>query len=173
MNFSNAFLNEGHVSVKLIPKSINKREKKSGADAQTRMNQRSVGILANLEEQHRAYDLYLWFARRMSGQFPEYNLAEALRVMCAHSIDAELQKLSTAAITEINRSKKSSGKKGGDSNKPALQIEELDRKILRSAINRVNEERKNLSLSSQKQRQRKEQQQQRQHSTDSTKPLNP
>jgi hypothetical protein len=93
--------------------------------------------------------------------------------MCAHSIDAELQKLSTAAITEINRSKKSSGKKGGDSNKPALQIEELDRKILRSAINRVNEERKNLSLSSQKQRQRKEQQQQRQHSTDSTKPLNP
>jgi ATP-dependent RNA helicase SUPV3L1/SUV3 len=175
MNFANAFLNEGHVSVKLIPKSINKREKKSGADAQTRMNQRSVGILANLEEQHRAYDLYLWFARRMSAQFPEYNLAEALRVMCAHSIDAELQKLSTAAITESNRSKKSSGKKGGDSNKPVLQIEELDRKILRSAINRVNEERKNLSLSSQKQRQRKEQQQQqqRQHSTDSTKPLNP
>jgi len=171
MNFANAFLNEGHVSVKLIPKSINKREKKSGADAQTRMNQRSVGILANLEEQHRAYDLYLWFARRMSGQFPEYNLAEALRVMCAHSIDAELQKLSTAAITESNRSKKSSGKKGGDSNKPVLQIEELDTKILRSAINRVNEERKNLSLSSQKQRQRKEQQQ-RQHSTDSTKPLN-
>ena len=146
MNFAKAFLNEGHVSVKLIPKSVNKHDRKSRADAQTRMNQRSVGILATLEEQHRAYDLYLWFARRMSAQFPEYSLAEALRVMCAHSIDAELQKLSTTATIESNSRKKKSEKKEEGSSKPVKQIEELDRKILRSAINRVNEERKNLSL---------------------------
>jgi hypothetical protein len=143
MNFASAFLNEGHVSVKLIPKSINKREKKSRADVQTRMNQRRVSILANLEEQHRAYDLYLWFARRLSAQFPEYNLAEALRIMCAHSIDAELQKLTTTGTGETRGRKKSSKKK---ENSSPLQIEELDRKILRSAINRVNEERKNLRV---------------------------
>ena len=143
MNFASAFLNEGHVSVKLIPKSINKRERKSRADVQTRMNQRRVSILANLEEQHRAYDLYLWFARRLSAQFPEYNLAEALRIMCAHSIDAELQKLTTTGTGETRGRKKSSKKK---ENSSPLQIEELDRKILRSAINRVNEERKNLRV---------------------------
>ena len=143
MNFASAFLNEGHVSVKLIPKSINKRERKSRADVQTRMNQRRVSILANLEEQHRAYDLYLWFARRLSAQFPEYNLAEALRIMCAHSIDAELQKLTTTGTSETRGRKKSSKKK---ENSSPLQIEELDRKILRSAINRVNEERKNLRV---------------------------
>ena len=143
MNFASAFLNEGHVSVKLIPKSINKRERKSRADVQTRMNQRRVSILANLEEQHRAYDLYLWFARRLSAQFPEYNLAEALRIMCAHSIDAELQKLTTTGTSEKRGRKKSSKKK---ENSSPLQIEELDRKILRSAINRVNEERKNLRV---------------------------
>lgn len=143
MNFASAFLNEGHVSVKLIPKSINKRERKSRADVQTRMNQRRVSILANLEEQHRAYDLYLWFARRLSAQFPEYNLAEALRIMCAHSIDAELQKLTTTGTSETSGRKKSSKKK---ENSSPLQIEELDRKILRSAINRVNEERKNLRV---------------------------
>ena len=143
MNFASAFLNEGHVSVKLIPKSINKRERKSRADVQTRMNQRRVSILANLEEQHRAYDLYLWFARRLSAQFPEYNLAEALRIMCAHSIDAELQKLTTTGTGETRGRKKSSKKK---ENSSPLQIEELDRKILRSAINRVNEERKNLHV---------------------------
>ena len=143
MNFASAFLNEGHVSVKLIPKSINKRERKSRVDVQTRMNQRRVSILANLEEQHRAYDLYLWFARRLSAQFPEYNLAEALRIMCAHSIDAELQKLTTTGTGETRGRKKSSKKK---ENSSPLQIEELDRKILRSAINRVNEERKNLRV---------------------------
>jgi len=143
MNFASAFLNEGHVSVKLIPKPINKRERKSRADVQTRMNQRRVSILANLEEQHRAYDLYLWFARRLSAQFPEYNLAEALRIMCAHSIDAELQKLTTTGTSETRGRKKSSKKK---ENSSPLQIEELDRKILRSAINRVNEERKNLRV---------------------------
>ena len=143
MNFASAFLNEGHVSVKLIPRSINKRERKSRADVQTRMNQRRVSILANLEEQHRAYDLYLWFARRLSAQFPEYNLAEALRIMCAHSIDAELQKLTTTGTSEKRGRKKSSKKK---ENSSPLQIEELDRKILRSAINRVNEERKNLRV---------------------------
>ena len=143
MNFASAFLNEGHVSVKLIPKSINKRERKSRADVQTRMNQRRVSILATLEEQHRAYDLYLWFARRLSAQFPEYNLAEALRIMCAHSIDAELQKLTTTGTSETRGRKKSSKKK---ENSSPLQIEELDRKILRSAINRVNEERKNLRV---------------------------
>ena len=143
MNFASAFLNEGHVSVKLIPKSFNKRERKSRADVQTRMNQRRVSILANLEEQHRAYDLYLWFARRLSAQFPEYNLAEALRIMCAHSIDAELQKLTTTGTGETRGRKKSSKKK---ENSSPLQIEELDRKILRSAINRVNEERKNLRV---------------------------
>ena len=143
MNFASAFLNEGHVCVKLIPKSINKRERKSRADVQTRMNQRRVSILANLEEQHRAYDLYLWFARRLSAQFPEYNLAEALRIMCAHSIDAELQKLTTTGTSETRGRKKSSKKK---ENSSPLQIEELDRKILRSAINRVNEERKNLRV---------------------------
>ena len=143
MNFASAFLNEGHVSVKLIPKSINKRERKSRADVQTRMNQRRVSILANLEEQHRAYDLYLWFSRRLSAQFPEYNLAEALRIMCAHSIDAELQKLTTTGTGETRGRKKSSKKK---ENSSPLQIEELDRKILRSAINRVNEERKNLRV---------------------------
>ena len=143
INFASAFLNEGHVSVKLIPKSINKRERKSRADVQTRMNQRRVSILANLEEQHRAYDLYLWFARRLSAQFPEYNLAEALRIMCAHSIDAELQKLTTTGTGETRGRKKSSKKK---ENSSPLQIEELDRKILRSAINRVNEERKNLRV---------------------------
>ena len=143
MNFASAFLNEGHVSVKLIPRSINKRERKSRADVQTRMNQRRVSILANLEEQHRAYDLYLWFARRLSAQFPEYNLAEALRIMCAHSIDAELQKLTTTGTSETRGRKKSSKKK---ENSSPLQIEELDRKILRSAINRVNEERKNLRV---------------------------
>ena len=143
MNFASAFLNEGHVSVKLIPKSINKRERKSRADVQTRINQRRVSILANLEEQHRAYDLYLWFARRLSAQFPEYNLAEALRIMCAHSIDAELQKLTTTGTSETRGRKKSSKKK---ENSSQLQIEELDRKILRSAINRVNEERKNLRV---------------------------
>ena len=143
MNFASAFLNEGHVSVKLIPRSINKRERKSKADVQTRMNQRRVSILANLEEQHRAYDLYLWFARRLSAQFPEYNLAEALRIMCAHSIDAELQKLTTTGTSETRGRKKSSKKK---ENSSPLQIEELDRKILRSAINRVNEERKNLRV---------------------------
>ena len=143
MNFASAFLNEGHVSVKLIPKSINKRERKSRADVQTRMNQRRVSILANLEEQHRAYDLYLWFARRLSAQFPEYNLAEALRIMCAHSIAAELQKLTTTGTSETRGRKKSSKKK---ENSSPLQIEELDRKILRSAINRVNEERKNLRV---------------------------
>ena len=143
MNFASAFLNEGHVSVKLIPRSINKRERKSRADVQTRMNQRRVSILANLEEQHRAYDLYLWFARRLSAQFPEYNLAEALRIMCAHSIDAELQKLTTTGTSETRGRKKSSKKK---ENSSLLQIEELDRKILRSAINRVNEERKNLRV---------------------------
>ena len=110
---------------------------------QTRMNQRRVSILANLEEQHRAYDLYLWFARRLSAQFPEYNLAEALRIMCAHSIDAELQKLTTTGTGETRGRKKSSKKK---ENSSPLQIEELDRKILRSAINRVNEERKNLRV---------------------------
>ena len=143
MNFASAFLNEGHVSVKLIPKSINKRERKSRADVQTCMNQRRVSILANLEEQHRAYDLYLWFARRLSAQFPEYNLAEALRIMRAHSIDAELQKLTTTGTSETRGRKKSSKKK---ENSSQLQIEELDRKILRSAINRVNEERKNLRV---------------------------
>ena len=147
MNFASAFLNEGHVSVKLIPKSINKRERKSRADVQTRMNQRRVSILANLEEQHRAYDLYLWFARRLSAQFPEYNLAEALRIMCAHSIDAELQKLTTTGTSETRGRKKSSKKK---ENSSPLQIEELDRKILRSAINRVNEERKNLRVINEK-----------------------
>ena len=149
MNFASAFLNEGHVSVKLIPKSINKRERKSRADVQTRMNQRRVSILANLEEQHRAYDLYLWFARRLSAQFPEYNLAEALRIMCAHSIDAELQKLTTTGTSETRGRKKSSKKK---ENSSPLQIEELDRKILRSAINRVNEERKNLRVMKEKSR---------------------
>jgi hypothetical protein len=66
--------------------------------------------------------------------------------MCAHSIDAELQKLSTTATIESNSRKKKSEKKEEGSSKPVKQIEELDRKILRSAINRVNEERKNLSL---------------------------
>jgi len=173
MKFARAFMSTGHVSVNLIPKSTSKSSTNNVGtnreDAQTRMNKKSMQILGNLEQQHRAYDLYLWFARRMSAQFPENDLAEALRVMCAHSIDSELQKLSTRRSHLIKKAYNKIKGKGGvrgekdddddnDDNDVLsvddnVSFEELDGSILQSAMERVHNERQKVRKQEQQQRQ--------------------
>jgi ATP-dependent RNA helicase SUPV3L1/SUV3 len=78
VTFAEAFVKRGRVSVRIIDSPP----------------MRAPATLAELdvhEQSHAAYDLYLWFSLRCPEVFPERDLAQAMRQMCAAAIDEHLR----------------------------------------------------------------------------------
>ena len=103
--FANCFVARGRVSVRVV-------EQPPLRAAAT------VAEITVLEQAHEVYDLYLWFAMRCPKEFPEHELATALRQCCAAAIDLGLQRSSSprmrnAALREL-KERSSADTDGGE-----------------------------------------------------------